>query len=166
VGSTSASTAFDLHARPQVSWVAPTLPPPVPISPSPIQSSQHPKRPGTLFLDNTTLPARTLDHTPLQSLRPDLQSSTPPQVLFPLANRSSSPTCSRFPSPFLFLLLGQSQLSLPRQIFPETSAHLQAHLRHFARPSSLLPASPFHHPPPNTHRRLLRYRLAGIHLLC
>lgn len=66
-------------------------PPPVPISPSPIQSSQHPKRPETLFLDNTTLPARTLDYTPLQSLRPNLQSSTPPpglvssrkQVVFP-----------------------------------------------------------------------------------
>jgi hypothetical protein len=146
-----------MHGR--VRLLGRSNPPPVPISPS----SQHTTQ--TLFLDNITPPPAPLDCTSLQSLRPHLQSSTlSPRSCF-LSQQVT--LLNLFPRRrFCFCCWVRANCCSPDRSLPETSAHLQAHLRHLARPSSLLPALAFSHPPPNSPRRLLRYRLAGIHLLC
>jgi hypothetical protein len=165
VGSTSLPLPSTcMHGR--VRLLGRSNPPPVPHKPTlstpPRQTS--PK----LFSLIIPPPPHPLDCAPLQSLRPHLQSDRQTllsHVLSPLpTGLPSQPvvSCRRF----CFCCWVRANCRSPDRSLPETSAHLQARLRHLARPSSLLPALAISHPPPNSHRRLLRYRLAGIHLLC
>jgi hypothetical protein len=138
VGSTSASTCT--HGR--LRLLGRSNPPPVPISPSPIQSSPQHHPPETLFLDNTPPPART---TTTGRLPPN-----PLPVAVSLSVVGSEPIVA-------------PQTDLSRDIRTPAGAP-----QTFG-PSIITPARPrllTSHPPPNLHRRLLRHRLAGIHLLC
>ena len=120
-----------MHGR--VRLLGRSNPPPVPISPS----SQHTTQ--TLFLDNITPPPAPLDqHLPNHS---DLISNPRllPQVLFPLTTGHPSQPVS--PSPFLFLLLGSSQLLLPRQFSPR-DIRTPAGAPQTSGPSIITPARP------------------------
>lgn len=138
----------ELHARPSAS-LGSLQPKPSP-SPCPIRIHNL-STPPKLFslIISPPRPHHSSCALPLP-LRPDLRPSTLlPQVLSPPSSYLSPPTTTRA-SVVVSSVVGSSQLSLPRQIsLPETSAHLQARLRHLARPSSLLPALDFS-PPPTT----------------
>lgn len=162
MGSTSASTAFDLHARPRAS-LGSLQPSPGPHKPI---LSTHPLLPPKLFsLIISPPPPAPLDCTPLQSLRPHLQSSTSPPGLVSSHNRSPFSTC--FPVAVSVSVVGFEPIVAPQTVLSQRHPHT------CRRTSDIWPVhhhscppSPFQHPPPNSPRRLLRYRLAGIHLLC
>ena len=138
MGSTSASTAFDLHARPRAS-LGSLQPSPGPNKPI---LSTHPLLPPKLFSLIISPPRPHHSTSTPRSLRPHLQSSTSPPGLVSSHNRSPFSAC--FPVAVSVSVVGFE--CSPDSSLPETSAHLQAHLRHLARPSSLLPALAFSTP--------------------
>lgn len=141
VGSTSASTAFDLHARPRAS-LGSLQPSPGPHKPI---LSTHPLLPPKLFslIISPPRPHHSTSTSPITPTSSPILDFSPRSCFL----SQQVTLLNLFPRRrFCFCCWVRANCCSPDSSLPETSAHLQAHLRHLARPSSLLPALAFSTP--------------------